>query len=253
MKKLALTLLVLASLPAQSAILPTPKPYDYRMTEVFYNPFNVTNVRASIGKLTVIQLDDDERVLGDKKGLFTGDASAWGFDIIDNSIFFKPTVINPDTNLMITTNKGRIYAFDLSLDDYPHYLVKFTYPIPPKKKEVSSVPTVPCMDGVVNYQYEKWGDDHLSPAYMWDDGRFTCLKFNDVFELPVIYQVLADGSESMIQYHMQNNTMVVHGTSQEFRLRIGDEVLGLHTKRAQTSSHNDKKTSIQAKRVIKHE
>ncbi|WP_039953380.1 TrbG/VirB9 family P-type conjugative transfer protein, partial [Vibrio tubiashii] len=153
----------------------------------------------------------------------------------------------------LTTNKGRTYTFDLMVDDYPHFMVKFRYPTPPKKKSEPVKPTVPCFDGTVNYQYEKWGDMEISPTYMWDDGRFTCLKFNEAFELPVIYQVLADGSESLIQYHMSKNTMVVHGVSKEFRLRLGELVLGLHTKRAQTTSHNDKKTSIEGQRVIKHE
>ena len=112
---------------------------------------------------------------------------------------------------------------------------------------------MPCFDGEVNYQYVKWGDMDLSPSYVWDDGRFTCLKFNDVVELPLLYQVLSDGSEALIQYRMEKNVMVVHGISKEFRLRLGDLVLGLQTKRNQAIQHNHKKSSVDGKRVIKHE
>ncbi|MGR2997568.1 TrbG/VirB9 family P-type conjugative transfer protein [Vibrio vulnificus] len=255
MKKIALISLVLTSLSSLSshaAILPKPKQFDHRMTEVDYNPYDVINVRAGIGTVTVIQLESGESVIQREKGLMLGDAQAWGFDLVENNIFFKPIAQNPDSNLILTTDKGRTYTFYLMMDDYPHYMVKLNYPMPTKKQGMEDTP-VPCTDGAVNFQYEKWGDMELSPSRMWDDGRFTCLKFTNVVELPVIYQVMADGSESMIQYHMRKDTMVVHGTSREFRLRVGDQVLGIVTDALEVSPFNEKKSTIGAKRVVNNE
>jgi type IV secretion system protein VirB9 len=255
MKFMALIFLVLTSLSSLSsfaAILPKPKPFDHRMTEVDYNPYDVINVRAGIGMVTVIQLERGERVILREKGLMLGDAQAWGFDLIENNIFFKPIAKNPDSNLILTTNKGRTYTFYLMMDEFPHYMVKVNYPRPTKRKGTDVLP-VPCTDGPVNFQYEKWGDMELSPSRMWDDGRFTCLKFTNVVELPVIYQVLADGSESMIQYHMKKDTMVVHGTANEFRLRVGEQVLGVVTDNLEVSPFNEKKSTIDAKRVVSNE
>lgn len=255
MKKNALinlVLVLLISFDSYSAILPKPKAFDHRMTEVDYNPYDVINIRAAIGTVTVIQLESDEKVIKREQGLMLGDAAAWGFDLVDNNIFFKPIAMNPDSNLILTTNKGRTYTFYLMMNEYPHYMVKVNYPTPSKKMNNEISPT-PCSDGVINFKYEKWGDMALSPSLMWDDGRFTCLKFTNVVELPVIYQVLQDGSESMIQYHMEKDTMVVHGTSSEFRLRIGELVLGLATDTMKLSKFNHKKSTIKAKRVMSDE
>lgn len=257
MKKIALTSLVLTcfsffSLSSYSAILPKPKSFDHRMTEVDYNPYNVINIRAGIGTVTVIQLEKGEEVIKREKGLMLGDAKAWGFDLVENNVFFKPIAQNPDSNLILTTNKGRTYTFYLMMDDYPHYMVKLNYPKAIKKKGADLSP-IPCTGGPVNFHYEKWGDMEISPSRMWDDGRFTCLRFTNVVELPVIYQVLTDGSESMIQYHMKKDTMVVHGTSKEFRLRVGEQVLGLSTDKLDVSPFNEKKSTIDAKRVVNDE
>lgn len=251
MKYITVLSLLLCSGVSYAATLPVPQEYDYRITAAKYNPLNVINVRTKIGASTLIQLEEGEEVLGDEKGLNTGFPEAWGFKIIDNGIFFKPKHKNPDTNLILTTNKNRTYAFYLQLTDYPHYIVKMQYE---KVKTASDYSAeIPCSDGKTNFDYVKWGNDSLSPRYMWDDGRFTCLKFANNSELPVAYQVASDGSESMINYSIKKDTMILHGISKEFRLRLGTEVLGLRTDKAVSSGYNHKGTTIDAKRELNNE
>ncbi|OEF63572.1 conjugal transfer protein TraH [Vibrio cyclitrophicus 1F175] len=251
MKQLIFLSFLTLSTYSIAAVLPTPQAYDYRITEVKYNPQDVINVRAGIGTSTLIQLESGEKVLREKEGLMLGDAMAWGFEVNENNIFFKPTVINPDSNLILVTNKHRTYTFYLTQSDFPHYIVKMVYDKPKSARDYDS--KIPCFDGTVNFNYEKWGDDELSPNYMWDDGRFTCLKFINNSELPVAYQVASDGTESMINYNIAKDTMILHGTSKEFRLRLGGQVLGLRSNDTVASGHNEKATSVNAKRELKNE
>lgn len=254
-------LLILSLLPlsVSAAIFPIPQQYDYRITTSQYNPENVINVRTKVGVSTLIQLGDDEfistpadgAVSASPSGMGIGDASAWGMSVNGNNIFLKPIGEFPDTNLTVVSNKGRTYSFWLELSDFPHFIVKMVYEKPKTANALKS--NVPCYDGVVNFDYEMWGDKELAPQYMWDDGRFTCLKFEDNKELPVAYQVGSDGQESLINYHLEQDVMVLQGTSNELRLRLGESVLGLASSAIQTEGYNDKATSVDAKRVVKDE
>jgi type IV secretion system protein VirB9 len=88
---------------------------------------------------------------------------------------------------------------------------------------------------------------------MWDDGRFTCLKFSHSAEIPVVYQMSEDGTESLVNYSFNKDTLIIHSVSKEFRLRLGKSVLGLRSENTLFSGFNQKGTSINAKRELNHE
>ncbi|WP_412497219.1 TrbG/VirB9 family P-type conjugative transfer protein [Vibrio fluvialis] len=249
--RISLLFLLLQSSLVYSAILPTPLPDDYRITEVKYNPNNVIKVRTAIGVNTLIQLEDGETILTPSAGMGMGDIEAWGIDFKMNNLFLKPIADNPDSNLNIVTSKHRTYSFLLELSDYPHFIVRMSYDKPKSSKDFDN--RIPCSDGSMNFSYVKWGDQSLSPEYMWDDGRFTCLKFSNKNELPVAYQIASDGTESLINYHVQKDTMILQGISKEFRLRLGKQVLGLKSDDVLSSGYNDKASSVDARREIKSE
>ncbi len=252
MKKALAPLLFLLPFSAHAAIFPIPQQYDYRITRAAYNPENVIKVRTQIGTSTLIQFEEGENI-PEENGIGIGDAQAWGIFINKNNLFLKPTAaVNPDTNLTVVTTKGRTYSFWLELSDFPHFIVKMAYQAPKTADSYQSASGVPCYDGQVNFDYEMWGDKALAPKYAWDDGRFTCLKFTGK-EMPVAYQVADDGTESMINYHVQQDTMILQGTANEFRLRLGEQVLGLSSSTVNAEGYNDKASSINAKRTVKHE
>jgi type IV secretion system protein VirB9 len=248
MNKIIGTLIMVSSLAVNAEVLPKAKPYDSRITAAQYNPENVIRVRAKIGYVTLIQLDKGEKSLPE---VGIGDSEAWGIGSVGNNIFLKPTRHNPNTNLILTTNKGRTYSFKLVLSKYPHYIVKMEYDKP--KTSSNSGYDIPCSDGTVNFNYGKWGHDAISPKYMWDDGRFTCLKFKDNLELPVVYQVSPDGTESLVNYHLNKDTIVIHSVVKEYRLRVGNQVLGLKSDETISSGYNFKATSLKAGRELNHE
>ncbi|APX10135.1 hypothetical protein BWP24_27885 (plasmid) [Vibrio campbellii] len=135
------------------------------------------------------------------------------------------------------------------------YIIKFKYN-KPKPAYEDTKKRVPCSDGVYNFNYVKWGDNanHLSPDLVWDDGRFTCFKFNSALEQPVIYQKGFDGVERLVNFHKEKDTVVVHGIAKEFRLRLGDDVLGIEATTLDSQGHNFKATTlVGVERVVKDE
>ena len=255
MKKRLVSLLLLLPLSCYAAIYPIPQKDDYRITRTPYNPENVIKVRTHIGVVTLIKFEEGEAI-SEENGIGMGDVKAWGVFVNKNNLFIKPTSnVKPDTNLTIVTNKGRTYSFWLELSDFPHFIVQMVYQKPKNTSHTTSPsePQIPCYDGDVNFDYEMWGDRNLAPKFVWDDGRFTCLKFTNSNELPLVYQVDKSGVESAINYDVKQDTVVVFGTSNELRLRLGNEVLGLASHSIKARGFNDKASSIDAKRTLSRE
>jgi type IV secretion system protein VirB9 len=249
-KKTILFIMFLLALPLHAEVHPQSAGYDKRIVVVDYNPDDVVHVHVAIGTGTLIQLERGENIQASDAGMGMGDTEAWGLDIKGNNIFLKPIAKQPDTNLTVVTNRGRTYSFYLATSKKPHFIVKMVYEEPEKAGDRKYA--IPCYDGNANFDWQKWGDDALSPQYMWDDGRFTCLKFTNNYEIPVIYQVSKDGIESIVYYHFEEDTMVIHAVSSEFRLRLGNQVLGLISNSVKPRGYNSKATSIDAKRGLKN-
>ncbi|HHR6469886.1 TPA: TrbG/VirB9 family P-type conjugative transfer protein [Providencia alcalifaciens] len=238
--KTALSIAVLLALSSQSfgAAMPRSSGADPRVQEIFYNPNNVTIVKVKSGVTTLIQLEEDEFIEGENTatGMGLGDPLAWNVSVRGNNIWLRPIAEQPDTNIAMVTNK-RTYSIQLSSSGTgePTYLMRYTYPKKPEpvKQTVflgkSKVET-PCFDGgKVNVNYQVRGDITLKPSALWDNGEFTCFKWNNATDLPVIYRVLPDGKEQLVNYHMDKNVMVVHEVSPQFVLRLGQSVMDVKT------------------------
>ncbi|MGL6551434.1 TrbG/VirB9 family P-type conjugative transfer protein [Aeromonas hydrophila] len=213
---------------AYSATAGAGSSFDSRIQRVEYNPDDVIKVMVKKGTASVVQFAQDEKITG--VGL--GDPEAWNVSVIKNLIFFRPTVDdNPDTNVAIVTNK-RNYSFDLiSTKKIPTYMLRFSYPKPENKNLLAArAKNIPCSDGgTVNGVYEARGDMSISPYQVWDDGRFTCLRWKNTKDLPIAYRVNSEGAEFLVNTHMENNTMVIHEIAPSFILRLGNSVLELRT------------------------
>lgn len=248
-------LISLSAVSANAATVPLSQGKDSRIQVTKYNPQDVVTINAKVGRVTLIQLQKGETILSNEaSGLGMGDPAAWGLALRGNNIFLKPQASNPNTNLIIVSDKNRTYTFDLITVDEKlksAYLVKFNYDKPKSAKALKEN-KVPCSDGKLNFSYYKWGDDYLSPKYVWDDGRFTCLKFEDNTELPAIYQKTKNGTEALVNTSMSQDILVVHSVSSEFRLRLGESVLGIKTDELKPQGFNKKATSVNGQRVVKN-
>ncbi len=242
--------LVLAFLMAP-AVMAAATPYslgeDARIQTAAYSANQVFNVRAQVGKAVLIQLEADERMTGDTAALGMGDADAWNLAVKGNNIIFKPTAQSPATNMIVTTNK-RTYVFALSLvggkgkaAQTPTYVLRFSYPdsiSEARAAEASKRAQANALldrlqkvpGDVVNSNYWGKGVKGLAPTAVYDNGRFTYFSFDNGKDLPAIYKELPDGSEALLNTHMESDTVVVHEVAKQFILRLGDSVLGLENR-----------------------
>ena len=244
MKKTLGTLLFaaifLGASQAHALAVPQKSPQDGRIQRVVYSPNNVTKITAKVGHAVLIQFENDERLAGDSATLGMGDAEGWKLSVKGNNIIFKPQVEQSDTNLIVTTNK-RTYVFQLSINEnakYPTYILRFDYPdtkLAEREREIAERRQV--LDIVLqrdrkeikrqNTDYWGFGDAEIAPTSLFDDGRFTYFDFDNGKELPAIYKRMPDGTESLVNVHVDGTFVVVQELSKDFVLRLGESVLGI--------------------------
>ena len=71
------------------------------------------------------------------------------------------------------------------------------------------------------------GSEDIVPALIFDDGRFTYLRLPGNRELPAVFAVLGDGSETLVNTRMEGDLMVVDRVSRRLMLRAGSAVVGV--------------------------
>ena len=87
---------------------------------------------------------------------------------------------------------------------------------------------------VMNTQYsiaEGKASQDIVPALVFDDGRFTYLRFPGNRELPSVFHVLPDGSETLVNTHMEDELMVIDRVSRRLVLRAGTAAVGIWNER----------------------
>jgi type IV secretion system protein VirB9 len=237
MKKLLFTLLIGLNTSFSSALdYPTHSTKDGRIQYVNYAPNDVVLVRAAVGVATQIILEPDEQVLEMASGFSDG------WEIVDkrNNIYLKPKKEKANTNLVVTTNK-RAYAFDLKANTtkHPTYRLAFHYPDTLHKlsneqinsalveNNFSQAELVSVKNQNYTMQPNKFAVDIL-PIKAFDNGRFTYIKFAKNSEMPSVYKVGRDKQETIVNTHVQDDYLVIHGIYQTLALRAGNAVVGLY-------------------------
>lgn len=231
---------------------------DKRIQYFKYTPNDVFVINAKVGYSSLIQFEDDE-IIHDDGALGMGNANAWSLGVKGNNIIFKPVQEMPDTNMIVVTNK-RTYAFELNTDKHnTTYVARFNYP---KDKIVSSDKNesknlklraldikdskndkAVFIDSRINTHYFMRGHREIAPTSVWDNNLFTYLKYDNANDLPAIYKVLPDGTEALVNTHIEDNILVVHEVSNTLRLRLGKSVLDLQNANKQPTTFNVAGTS----------
>ena len=67
----------------------------------------------------------------------------------------------------------------------------------------------------------------ILPSLVFDDGRFTYLRFAGQREVPAVFQVLGDGRESLVNARMEDDLLVVDRVARRLTLRAGTAVVGI--------------------------
>ncbi len=217
---------------------PKPLSTDSRLRVVAFNPNEVVTIVATQLISTEIQFGEDETIIWSNGG----DTAAWTLDLdedVPNIMFIKPTIDFTDTNLAVVTNK-HAYHFRIiapvktpgikSLP--PTYNVKFTYPLEEaaaimaknaaklrEKEAVVADNQASPLDWNWNYSYSERCSLNNVPIRAFDDGTFTYFEFGPNHDNPAIFIVDGQGHESLANWHMKGQYIVVERLAPQFTIR----------------------------------
>ena len=234
-----LLMLVAMTAPARADVVET---YDYA-------PDKIYPVRTGLGITTQIALDPGETVTDFSSGFSSG----WDLTRRDNVFYLKPKNVDVDTNLLIRT-ATHSYLFELcvvstqwkSLDqakrDGVQYRILFAYPADTRFAAAPVAAPAPQLQGRLdprrryNFAYDVATTTHerwLVPDAVYDDGRFTYIRLQDVDGMPtsnfpaVFARDRLEGDDFVVNTTVEADTLVVHGTYPYLVLRHGNSVVGL--------------------------
>jgi type IV secretion system protein VirB9 len=229
---------------AWAAVMPAPGAVDARVREIEYAEAQVVSLVGYVGYHIHLELAPGETfvVLG------AGDSAAVDVAAEGPHVMLKPKAARVATNLTLVSSR-RVYHFEYrSLDAQPPlntaiFALRFRYPTAASDVTVAATP-VPFSSQVgtvtatarlsesssvtpgpagrpVNRDYWYCGGATLQPVAASDDGVQTRLTFSSRGEWPAIFVRNEDGSESLLNFHAEGTTAVVHRVAPEFVLRRG--------------------------------
>jgi type IV secretion system protein VirB9 len=236
-----------AASPALAVETPTPGTADPRVRTIDYDPLQVVHITGVYRTATQILFGDGETILH----VAVGDATAWEVAAEKNILFIKPKAAHGVTNLIVTTQvqsgAERNYTFELTTEVKSRaaslYVLRFRYPSDLKTAAAAALSAEEqvlqakltalklergVVEGVRNLAYTVQGAAPLQPSEVSDNGRFTVMRFPAGQPIPAVYELTADGTESLVPFDVRGEFVVVHDTARQFRLRRGRDVLCIY-------------------------
>lgn len=241
---------------ALAAENPAADPTDWRLRNAIYNKNQVYNLRTGVGFATYIQLEKGEELAE----WYSGDPEAWDVTSFKNLLTIKPKVIDCKSNLIVVTNKERVYNFSLSIKKDPFYGVRFQYPESDRQKlaEAASKAEMdknlkdsihPYMQEQKNIAYIASGNDEIKPALAFDNGSYTYFYFDEGADLPAVYRKTPNG-EKLTQRLTKDNWLIVPHVEKEWAFRLGEMVVCVKNLSKQGTPINRTSTSSDKVKLI---
>lgn len=252
-----LLLSLVASAPTLALEQPQRASADAHIQIVRYQEGNVVQVNSYPGVATHVVFAPDEQV----QSMASGFTKGWDIFQKGNNLFIKPrsikqseNVLEPkagqwDTNLAVITNR-RLYSFLLRLQPSAGkdrftppatvaYRIAFRYPgdeAAAAKRQAGVADMQARLDAPAtarNWEYSMQvatASDAIAPTMAYDDGRFTYLRFPGNREMPAVFVVAADRTESLVNTHIDPlwpDVLVVQRVAPELALRLGAQAVGV--------------------------
>ena len=253
----------LACVAACGSAAVAAEPADPRLREVVYDPRSVVTVPVKRGVVTLVVLDADEAITEVAAGL-GGDCTkadaAWCIAAQPGGrnlfVKAKSSASAANTLAVVTDRRTHSFRFVVLADGDPkppvyRLVVKAPARVAPTARlalrdaaPVMALPVVPpppsphqvvaerlqAKPQVMNTQYsiaEGAGSQDIVPTLVYDDGRFTYLRFPGNREVPAVFHVLGDGTETLVNARMEDDLLVVDRVSRRLMLRAGSAVVGV--------------------------
>jgi type IV secretion system protein VirB9 len=265
MKRSALFPIVVAgALLASVASAADTSGTDPRLREVQYDPRSVVTVPVKRGVVTLVVLDADESITEVAAGL-GGDCAkpdaAWcvAAQPGGRNLFVKAksTAGAPNNLAVVTDRRTHSFRFVVLADNDPkspvyrlvvkapavavptagRLALRDTAPLvalpavpPPPSPQELIAERLQAKPQVMNSRYsiaEGKGSEDIVPTLVFDDGRFTYIRFPGNREVPAVFHVLGDGSETLVNARMEEDLLVVDRVSRRLMLRSGSAVVGV--------------------------
>ena len=217
--------------------VPYPLANNPHIKIINYSANDIHKYVGFYGQQSSIVFDHNEVINTLSMGVSTG----WQLDPQGNRLFIKPISENADTNATIITNKRtyyfKFYAKDPGPDGMENpevaYEVRFRYPSNSiiinnnivnnnsLINEDDDIPDVSTAENL-NFDYLVQGSDYIKPIKAFDDGKFTYLEFDHKnADLPAIFLVDSQGYESLINFRVRGNYIIIERVAARFTLRHG--------------------------------
>ncbi|WP_193061074.1 TrbG/VirB9 family P-type conjugative transfer protein [Halomonas sp. 3A7M] len=273
----------LVSLPAMAVDDGSVSPYDYRIRTVTYNELDTVRLDGVVGIATHIRVAPNEEYITHA----FGEEGGWAFSNVENNYFVRPMAQDANTNLTIVTDR-RVYHFLLNyIGSYtieedgqqverfienPWTMraatvgVRFEYPLEDEEKQRQERERMRLDEALsqrdsnapVNMRYRRSNAEDaqdIAPLNVWDDYTQTWFKFPQNSALPVVYRIDSNGEETLVNVTVEgpyNNVIRASGVAREWRVRYGDQVIGIINDGYNPSigGHADGTTSPNVRRVI---
>ena len=260
----AVSAFVLGAIAASAANAAESQGADPRLREVLYDPQAVVTVPVKRGVVTLVVLDADESITEVAAGL-GGDCTkleaAWCIAAQPGGrnlfVKAKSTAGAPNNLAVVTDRRTHSFRFvvladgdpkapvyrlvvkapvvrsatsaRLALRDAAPLIALPAMPLPPTPQEVIAE-RLQAKAQVLNSNYsiaEGNGSEDIVPTLVFDDGRFTYFRFPGNGQVPAVFHVLGDGSETLVNARMEDDLLVVDRVSRRLMLRAGSAVVGV--------------------------
>jgi type IV secretion system protein VirB9 len=222
---------LIAAAVGQAETLPAAGQIDQRLRTAVYSADQVYRLYGVVGYHIDLEFEADETF----EALSGGDLEGLTYSAHGNVLTLKPKVVSTEMNLAVATNKRRYY-FEYSvsarrpdpLTAPVMYAVRFSYP-----------PAHPTGDGLTDEQrielelararqnrpqntdYWFCGNRAVKPTAASDDGVQTRLTFAARSELPALFVMNDDGTESLLNFNIDQGDVLIHRVAPKFIVRRG--------------------------------
>lgn len=216
-----------------------PITMDSRIKTYIYNPNEVFPVILHYGYHTHIDLPKNEYI----KNIIIGNPVDWEINSKNNQIFLQTHSKSAHTNMTVITSK-RTYEFDLIArphsreNDYElAYAIKFFYPEDHLKNYDNSnsyniknnVNITDLIRGKINTNYVFHGKSELSPKIVFNDNRFTYIKF-DHGMIPKIKLYDKNNKDLTAHVFIYDNYLIIDKILLKIKFTINNECITIINK-----------------------
>jgi type IV secretion system protein VirB9 len=221
--------------PAAAETIPARGATDPRIRVVAYNPDDVVKLHGYVGYQIHMEWADGEEFVN----LGAGDVGGLDVGAEKNHFFLKPKQEKVGTNLTVLTTV-HTYHFDYTVSKPPPnpltvkdmvYSIRFSYPqdearraaaVLARKQTEARFAQAEARPKNLDYAY--CGTPSLKPLSASDDGVQTRLRFPARAEFPAIFVKNDDQSESLLNFNVDQDEVVIHRVARRFVLRRGQLV-----------------------------